>query len=448
MAPEPERFARTHPEPTTPERYRAVRAATEALAAPLGPEDAALQSMPDASPAKWHLAHTTWFFETFVLRPHAPGYRALDPAYEQLFNSYYQAVGSPYPRSRRGLLSRPSLAGVQAYRRHVDASISDLLADGLAARDPALSARVELGLQHEQQHQELILTDVKHLFAQSPLRPAYRAAGFAPPALEHASGTPGLSYRAHPGGIARIGHDGPGFAFDNEAPRHRRLLEPFRLASRLVTNGEWLAFMADGGYARPELWLADGFDAAQAHGWHAPLYWERDGAGWLHFTFDGRAPLVLDEPVCHVSAYEADAYARWAGARLPGEDEWEVVAAGAPSAGNFVESGRLRPEAATQDGDTVVQLFGDVWEWTRSAYAPYPGYRIPPGALGEYNGKFMSGQLVLRGGSCLTPGSHARPTYRNFFPPGARWQMTGVRIALDAVDGTAGMDAAGTRGAR
>ncbi len=430
MAPEPERSARTQSEPTTPERYRAVRSATEALAAPLGAEDAALQSMPDASPVKWHLAHTTWFFETFVLRPHAPRYRPLDPAYERLFNSYYQAVGSPYPRPRRGLLSRPSLDGVRAYRQHVDVSMADLLSDASAARAPGLLALVELGLQHEQQHQELILTDVKHLFAQSPLQPAYRPAGAATWASGPTGGAAGLAHHPHPGGIARIGHEGAGFAFDNEAPRHRRLLEPFRLATRLVTNGEWLAFMADGGYARPELWLADGFDAVQAHGWQSPLYWERDGAGWLHFTLDGRAPLVLDEPVCHVSAYEADAYARWAGARLPGEDEWEVVAAGVPVAGNFVGSGRLRP-APTPDRDGIAQLFGDVWEWTRSAYAPYPGYRVPPGALGEYNGKFMSGQLVLRGGSCLTPATHVRATYRNFFPPGARWQMTGVRIALD-----------------
>ena len=409
-------------------RYTSVRAATEALCAPLSAEDAALQSMPDASPAKWHLAHTSWFFETFVLRPGVAGYAAFDPRYEMIFNSYYRSIGEPYPRARRGLLSRPSLEEVLRYRRQVDTAIEDLLATPRAAARDELHSVVEVGLQHEQQHQELLLTDVKHLLYQSPLRPAYRANGG--PQSPGAAPTP-LDFVAWPGGFAAIGHAGAGFAFDNEGPRHRRWLEPFALATRLVTNGEWIDFMEDRGYERPELWLSDGFDALAALGWQAPLYWERDGRGFAHFTLDGMQPVRPEEPVCHVSAYEADAYARWAGARLPGEDEWEVCAAERPVAGNFVESGRLRPVAAPDATGAPAQLFGDVWEWTRSAYAAYPGYAPPPGALGEYNGKFMCNQLVLRGGSCATPQSHARATYRNFFPPGARWQFSGVRLARE-----------------
>jgi len=410
-------------------RYAGVREASEALCAPLSAEDAALQSMPDASPAKWHLAHTSWFFETFVLLPGLARYVAFDPRFESLFNSYYRSLGEPYPRPRRGLLSRPSLAEVLRYRHHVDIAMGELLAAPQSAARAELLSVVELGLQHEQQHQELLLTDVKHLLYQSPLRPAYRASG-APRPVDTTA--PRLDFVAWPGGFGGIGHAGEGFAFDNEGPRHRRWLEPFALATRLVTNGEWLAFLEDGGYARPELWLSDGFDAVEAGGWIAPLYWERDGQGFAHFTLDGMQPVRPEEPVCHVSAYEADAYARWARARLPGEDEWEVVAAERPVEGNFVESARLRPAAAGAAAATPAQLFGDVWEWTRSAYAPYPGYAPPPGALGEYNGKFMCNQLVLRGGSCATPRSHLRASYRNFFPPGARWQFSGVRLARDA----------------
>jgi ergothioneine biosynthesis protein EgtB len=405
------------------ERIRAVRAASEALCAPLAPEDMGLQSMPDASPVKWHLAHTTWFFEVFVLGP--AGRPAFDPRFEALFNSYYRALGEPFPRPQRGLLSRPALEEVRAWRRHVDVELAELAAE-LDAGDP-LAARIELGLQHEQQHQELILTDLKHALAQNPLRPAYRSGAAAPAAAE--AGPAG--WVELPGGIAGIGHAGPGFAFDNEGPRHRRLLEPFALATRLVTNAEWLAFIDDGGYARPELWLSDGFDAVRREGWCAPLYWERDGTGWCHYTLDGMQPLEPAAPVCHVSHYEADAYARWAGARLPGEDEWELAAAAAPVEGNFAESGRLRPAPAPASGPGARQLFGDAWEWTRSAYGPYPGYAPPPGALGEYNGKFMSGQLVLRGGSCASPRDHLRASYRNFFPPAARWQFSGVRLARD-----------------
>jgi ergothioneine biosynthesis protein EgtB len=411
------------------QHYTTVRGATEALCEPLSAEDAALQSMPDASPAKWHLAHTTWFFETFVLASR-PGYRPFHPAFEHLFNSYYRSVGDPFPRPRRGLLSRPSLDEVLAYRRHVDHGMQEWLTAGVP---PAVAAIATLGLQHEQQHQELLLTDVKHLLAQNPLRPAYRPVSAAS-ASAAARAADACRFVARPGGIAAIGHDGRGFAFDNEGPRHRRWLEPFALADRLVTNVEWLAFVGDDGYRRPELWLSDGFDAVEQFGWQAPLYWERDGSNWLHFTLDGMRPLDLDEPVCHVSFYEADAFARWAGARLPGEDEWEVAAADVAVAGNFVETGRLQPTAVREPapGGGLRQLFGDAWEWTRSSYAPYPGYAPPAGALGEYNGKFMSGQLVLRGGSCLTPRDHVRATYRNFFPPGARWQAMGVRLARDA----------------
>jgi len=440
-----ERPLRSAPAPPVPRaelaaRYSAVRRATEALVAPLSAEDAALQSMPDASPAKWHLAHTSWFFETFVLRPSLPGYTVLDPAYERLFNSYYLGIGNPHPRARRGLLSRPSLDQVYAYRRHVDAATERLLGAELA---PGLAELVELGLQHEQQHQELVLTDVKHLLSCHPGRPAYRPGArphpVSPPAARReAAGpagrgaVPALAWHPHPGGIVRIGAGEEGFAFDNERPRHRRWLEPFALATRLVTNGEWRAFVEDGGYARPELWLSDGWNTVRAEGWSAPLYWERDGDGWLEFGLSGLEPLEDDAPVCHVSGYEADAYARWAGARLPGEDEWEVVAHGVPVAGNLApgEAPHPRPLAAAPDG-APAQLWGDVWEWTRSAYAPYPGYAPPPGPVGEYNGKFMSGQLVLRGGSCATPADHVRASYRNFFPPAARWQFTGVRLAKD-----------------
>jgi len=415
--------------PTLQNRYATIRGASEALSAPLSAEDAALQSMPDASPTKWHLAHSSWFFETFVLGPSVPGYRVFRPAYHHLFNSYYQSVGTPCPRPHRGLLSRPSLDEVVAYRRHVDACMQDLLAMSKVAERGELLGVVELGLQHEQQHQELILTDLKHLFFQNPLRPSYRPAAAAGTS---STATPDRSWCEYPGGMVRIGHAGPDFSFDNERPRHRRFLEPFALASSLVTNRDWLAFMADGGYERPELWLSDGFEAARAGGWRAPLYWERDERSWQVFTLAGMQSLSPDDPVCHVSAYEADAFARWAHARLPGEDEWEILAARTSVEGNFVESGRLHPASACGAGDLPKQLFGDLWEWTRSPYVPYPGYRPPDGALGEYNGKFMANQWVLRGGSCATPQAHLRASYRNFFPPSARWQFSGVRLARDA----------------
>jgi ergothioneine biosynthesis protein EgtB len=406
--------------------YRDVRALTERLREPLSAEDCQAQSMDDASPTKWHLAHTSWFFETFVLAPGRTDYEPFHPDFRVLFNSYYQQVGPQHPRPQRGLLTRPSLDEVLAYRAHVDRHVLDLLTRANVRREP-LAAVVELGLHHEQQHQELILTDAKHLLASNPLRPAYRPAASAP----RGTAAP-LRWQAHPGGTCEIGHEGRGFAFDNEQPRHRTILVPFALASRLLTNGEFLAFIEDSGYRNPALWLSDGWNVVQSRGWCAPLYWERRDDTWWQFTLaGGLQPLVLDQPVCHVSLYEADAYATWAGARLPTEAEWEVIAAAARPVGNLLDSNLLHPAPAAR-GDAVQQLFGDVWEWTRSAYAPYPGYQPPTGALGEYNGKFMVGQQALRGGSCATPASHIRATYRNFFPPEARWQFSGIRLAKDA----------------
>ena len=403
-------------------RYETLRRSTEALVRSLTPEDMAVQSMPDASPTKWHLAHTTWFFETFVLTPRLAGYRIFDPRFGYLFNSYYEAVGARHPRPTRGLITRPSVADVLAYRAHVDAGMARLLADGPGD----LADLVELGLSHEEQHQELILMDILHLFAQSPLAPAFappRAAPEAPPAGP-------LTYAAFQGGLVEIGHDGTGFAFDNEGPRHRVWLEPFRLGERLVTNGEWLAFMADGGYRRAEFWLAEGWTLAQAEGWQAPGYWRETDTGWRAMGLNGLRPLDPEAPVSHVSYYEADAYAAWAGARLPTEAEWEHAAAGVPNAGVFLGSGRLTAQpAASASG--LRQMFGDLWEWTRSAYLPYPGFRPAQGAVGEYNGKFMAGQFVLRGGACVTPAGHVRATYRNFFYPQQRWMFSGVRLALD-----------------
>jgi ergothioneine biosynthesis protein EgtB len=404
------------------DRYERTRAATLALAAGLSAEDCALQSMPDASPVKWHLAHTSWFFETFVLEPRVPGYRVFDPRFRVLFNSYYVQVGERHPRPERGLLSRPGLDQILAYRAHVDAALVRWLQTAAAADALEL---VELGVHHEQQHQELILTDLKHLLSHNPLRPAYRAQA----AAARVAAQP-LSWLGFPSGLREIGHAGEGFCFDNERPRHRVYLNAFELASRAVTNGEYLAFMQDGGYARPQLWLSDGWDARGAQQWNAPAYWERDAGGWQLFTLQGMRPLDPAEPVAHLSYYEADAYARWADARLPTEAEWETAAAGSAVRGNFVESGALHPQPAAGGG--LLQLYGDVWEWTASAYLGYPGYRPAAGAVGEYNGKFMVNQFVLRGGSCATPGSHVRASYRNFFPPAARWQFSGLRLARDA----------------
>ena len=400
------------------ERYAQIRNATTALTAPLSAEDCAIQSMPDASPAKWHLAHTTWFFETFVLKPHVPRYGEFDPAYGYLFNSYYNAIGERHPRPERGMLSRPSLEDVLSYRRHVDRAV-------LEGKDLPLEL-VELGLHHEQQHQELILTDLKHLLSRNPLKPAYQKQWPLTPIRARKPRWVGLA-----GGLHEIGHAGPGFAFDNETPRHRVWLEDFEVSSHPVTHGDFLDFIDDGGYRRPELWLAAGWDVARARGWEAPEYWVRRDGVWRTFTLHGEVPVDRHTPICHVSFFEAEAYARWAKARLPGEAEWEVAARCVALAGNFVESGALHPLALREEPaeGALAQAFGDVWEWTRSEYGPYPGYQPAAGAVGEYNGKFMVGQYVLRGGSCATPASHIRATYRNFFPPEARWQFSGLRLA-------------------
>jgi ergothioneine biosynthesis protein EgtB len=390
-------------------------------------EDQTVQAMPDASPAKWHRAHTTWFFETLVLEAGLTGYRHFDGHFRELFNSYYNSIGAQHARPERGLITRPGVAETTAYRAHVDEAMARLLAAGV---DEALADIVEVGLHHEQQHQELLATDFKYLLSRNPLAPAW---------LEHPSHgpdsitAPPRTWLAHEGGVVEVGHDGNGFAYDNETPRHRALLEPFLLASRPVTNEEYLAFMADGGYEDPTLWLSDGWSAVQANAWRAPLYWQSTDDGWTTFTTSGTRPLAPDEPVVHVSLYEADAYARWADARLPSEEEWEVMAVDAPRNGTFQEDGGLHPRPApAAPAGRPTQMLGDVWEWTRSAYSAYPGYRPPAGALGEYNSKFMCNQMVLRGGSCATPADHIRASYRNFFPPPARWQFTGVRLARDA----------------
>jgi ergothioneine biosynthesis protein EgtB len=406
------------------ERYVAIRRTTERLCEPLSAEDCMLQSMPDASPAKWHLGHTTWFFETIVLEAEEADFKPFRPVFRRLFNSYYDTVGEQHARPERGVLSRPSLDEVRAYRRHVDADLLRLLENG--AGDAAREV-VELGLHHEQQHQELILTDLKHAFSRNPMRPAYQDRMPAPTDEPCA-----LEWRGFDAGVREIGHHRGGFAFDNERPRHRVFVEPFEIASRPVTNGEYLDFMADGGYERPDLWLSDGWAAVQGRGWRAPLYWERGDDGWNALTLSGFLPVRREEPVCHVSHYEADAFARWAGARLPSEAEWECAAAGAPVAGNLLESGLLHPAPSRPTRSGLAAPFGDVWEWTGSAYTPYPGFRPLSGSLGEYNGKFMSGQMVLRGGSCATPASHLRVSYRNFFYPDARWQFSGIRLARDA----------------
>ncbi len=408
------------------ERLDAVRAATVHLSAPLSAEDCALQSMPDASPVKWHLAHTTWFFETFVLERFIRGYRHFDPRYRVLFNSYYNAVGDRHPRPDRGLLSRPTLDEVHSYRRQVEIQLVPLVAK--ADDDAELASLLELGLQHEQQHQELLLTDLKHLLSRNPLQPAYMERWPLTPVKPRPSRWIGFA-----GGLVTVGYHGAGFCFDNEQPRHQVFLTPFELASHPVTHGDFLAFIDDGGYTRPELWLSLGFDIVQAQRWTAPMYWERRDGRWTTFTLHGRVEIDPATPMTHLSYFEADAYARWVGARLPTEFEWEAGAADGAIDGNFQDGGALHPLAPRIDPPhgNLSQLFGDVWEWTGSAYAPYPGFAPAPGAVGEYNGKFMCNQYVLRGGSCATPRSHIRTTYRNFFPPEARWQFSGVRLARD-----------------
>jgi ergothioneine biosynthesis protein EgtB len=400
-----------------------TRRLSHELAAPLSPEDMTVQAMEDASPTKWHLAHVTWFFETFILVKHLPGYRLFDDTFNFCFNSYYESQGARQPRTSRGLLTRPSIAQVMAYRAHVDDGLRSLFARGI---DAEIARLIETGINHEQQHQELLLTDILSLLAANPLRPAYRAR--RPHAVAPEPGPPG--WVDFPGGIRSVGHDGEGFAWDNEAPRHDALIHPFRLADRLVTNGEWLEFMADRGYATAEHWLADGWATVNREGWQAPLYWEQRDGDWLAMSLDGRNPVDRAAPVCHVSYYEADAFARWAGKRLPTEFEWEIAAQGLAPAGDGV-AGALHPPPAGPATDRLRQMFGHVWQWTQSAYLPYPGYRPPAGALGEYNGKFMVSQQVLRGGSCATPAGHTRTTYRNFFYPHQRWQFMGLRLAAE-----------------
>jgi ergothioneine biosynthesis protein EgtB len=419
------------------EQYQQVRDQTIELVARLTPEDQMVQSMPDASPSKWHLAHTTWFFETFVLAPHVAKYTSYDERFHFLFNSYYKRLGHHPDRATRGTFSRPTLDEVQAYRAYVDSNIRELLTHSAS---PEVSRVLELGLNHEQQHQELIITDIKHAFWLNPLRPSYQPAeaegSEAVEAAEAASLT--RSWCCFDGGVHHIGHDDSGFAFDNEMPRHAVFIEPFCIASRLVTNREYLAFMSDGGYQRPELWLSDAWDHICSNRWSSPLYWEQAGNAWTQFTCGGTAPLNPVEPVCHISFYEADAFARWAGKRLPTEFEWEIAAASLKNTGaaeaNLVESKTYHPRPPVRGSSPQTgmhQVFGDAWEWTSSPYTAYPGYRAPGGAEGEYNGKFMCNQMVLRGGSCATPRSHIRKSYRNFFPPQTRWQFSGIRLAHD-----------------
>ncbi len=410
------------------ERYQSTREFTAKICEPLEVEDCVIQSMPDVSPTRWHLAHTTWFFETFILKPYRDNYVSSNDAFEYLFNSYYNTVGKQFPRSQRGLLSRPTVKDVWHYRNQVDDAMVELLAAGT---HEDLRAVVEIGLQHEQQHQELMLTDIKHVLSCNPLYPQYADKSIPSNAVNEAGWIP------FTGGVRSIGFqdDENGFCFDNELPVHEALLRDYSLQNRLVTNREYLAFIDDGGYLKPESWLSMGWGAVQENEWSAPLYWIRKDDGWFEFTLSGVRPLDLDAPVCHVSYFEADAYARWSGNRLPTEFEWENAASGVEIDGNFADSLTFHPVAASDSGAsnsagaTPKQLFGDVWEWTSSAYAAYPGYQPPSGALGEYNGKFMCNQFVLRGGSCATSHSHIRPTYRNFFPPEARWQFSGIRLA-------------------
>lgn len=404
-------------------KYESVRGFSHVLCEPLEIEDFVVQSMPDASPIRWHLAHTTWFFETFILKRFARNYQPIDPIYEYLFNSYYNGIGEQFPRPKRGLLTRPTVAEVMSYRRKVDNRMGQLLLEASPEDAEQIAPLVELGLHHEQQHQELMLTDLKHVLAQNPMYPTYDSSAEQPP-----GNTASQSWHDVKGGIVEIGHAGTDFAYDNESPRHEALIPSLEIAGRPATNGEYLKFVQDGGYDRPELWLSLGWSTVQSEQWEAPLYWVRQREAWHEFTLGGLRPLHEASPVTHVSYFEADAFARWQGSRLPTEFEWEAASRQVTMDGNFVDS-RLFHPAPSLETTGLRQMLGDTWEWTSSSYAPYPGFKPPEGAIGEYNGKFMCQQYVLRGGSCVTSKSHIRKTYRNFFPPEARWQFTGIRLA-------------------
>lgn len=407
--------------------FHSVRQETQHICAPLETEDYGIQTMPDVSPAKWHLAHTSWFFETFLLKPFLDGYHEFHAQFAHLFNSYYEQAGTFHPRAERGLLSRPTVKDVYAYRQHVTEAMQRLLDQHQHHAINEIHRRCEIGIHHEQQHQELLYTDIKHIFAYNPLQPVYRNLPLADPQPEVDDAAMAPAWLEQPGGVYRIGHQGAGFAYDNESPQHKVYLEPFRIAARLTTNRAYLSFMQDDGYRRPALWLSDGWKTVKTRNWQHPLYWQLHDGQWFEFTLGGLRELDLDAPVSHVSFYEANAYANWRNQRLATEAEWEVLALQQAVKGNLREDGYLHPVAAPLAQST--QCYGDVWEWTQSSYSPYPGYRTDDGALGEYNGKFMSSQMVLRGGSCVTPSSHIRASYRNFFYPGDRWQFSGIRLA-------------------
>ena len=407
--------------------YKQVRAFSEKLCEPLETEDYVIQTMPDVSPTKWHLAHTSWFFEAFILSKATENYKSINPLYAYLFNSYYIQMGERWYRPNRGILSRPTVKEISEYRKHVDNHMLHLIENCNEKTFAEFAAVIEIGLNHEQQHQELLLTDIKHVLSHNPLRPVY-----SHKTKENNSLIQKINWIEFEGGISEIGYTGNSFAYDNETPKHKEFLNPFKIANRLVTNEEYIEFIEDGGYEDAIHWLSDGWATVEEEKWKTPLYWEKKDGKWWNFTLNGFGEVRFDDPVCHVSLYEADAFASWKDARLPTEAEWEVAAADLPYSGNFVESENFHPVSLKNGNEEELnQMYGDVWEWTRSAYSPYPGYKPLPGALGEYNGKFMSSQMVLRGGSCATSQTHIRKTYRNFFPPHSRWQFMGIRLAKD-----------------
>jgi ergothioneine biosynthesis protein EgtB len=408
------------------EKYKQVRRLTEKLCEPLEIEDYVIQSMPDVSPTKWHLAHTSWFFEAFLLKKVNPNYKPLNELYNYLFNSYYVQIGERYLRQERGMLSRPTVKEVYEFRKFIDEQMFSFFENSDEKTFNEVAVIIEIGLNHEQQHQELMLTDVKHVLSQNPLNPVY-----SNKSIDDRINVKPINWVSFEEGIVEIGHNGEGFFYDNEMPRHKVFLQSFDIADRLVTNGEYINFIEDDGYSKTELWLSDGASTVERENWKAPLYWEKINGEWWNFTLNGFRKVNASEPVCHVSLYEADAFARWADARLATESEWEHANSEIEIEGNFVDDENFHPISLKGENQKIKQMFGDVWEWTRSDYSPYPGYKIPPGAIGEYNGKFMSGQNVLRGGSCATSKNHIRNTYRNFFYPHSRWQFSGIRLAKD-----------------